>query len=170
MKIKYKTESHKDPIVVTTAGTKAELEAITPATIDVKAIKREFVMSNEPLSETGNLFFKMDTAAGVRAFWMHLTTPVQGESGFVKLIEFPNRGQIKDPLRDKVTVYPGEDRIVFDADALTYVFLTHGLKTKKRIIADVHVTEIKDPGELAAELAEVMLDQILTGQAPDYEV
>jgi hypothetical protein len=171
VKIKYKTDSHKDPIVVKTEGTKEQLEAITPQTIDPKQIVREFVVSAEPLSETGNLFFKMDTAAGVRAFWMHLCTPVKDESAFVKLIEFPNKGQIKDPLREKVTVYRGEDRVVFDADAIMYVFLTHGLKSKKPLVADPHVTSIQDVGELAAELATTVLDQILsTGKNPDYEV
>jgi len=171
VKIKYKTTSHKDPLVITTGGTKAELDAVTPESIDHKQIVRELVVSKDTLSETGNLFFKMDTPEGVRIFWKHLTTAVHGETGYVELIEFPSKGQIKDPLRDKVIVYRGEDRVVFDCDAIMYVFLTHGLKTKKPLISDPHVLTIQDPKELAAELAQVALkDMLTTGQRPDFEV
>lgn len=171
MKIKYRTSSHKDPLVVTTQGTKADLEAVTPESIDAKQIVRELTVSKETLSETGNLFFKMDSPEGVRIFWKHLTTAVKGEQGYVELIQFPSKGEIKDPLRDKVIVYRGEDRIVFDCDAIMYVFLTHSLKTKKPLISDPHVLSIQDPRELAAELAQVTLkDMLTTGARPDFEV
>ena len=166
MKLKFKTANHPDPIVFTTKGEVADLDKIQPAALDPKQIVREMEVSGEQVSETGNLFFKMNNALGVRVFWSHLTTPE-----FVELLEFPNGGKIKNPYKEKVTVYRGVNMVVFDIDAIMYAFLTHGKKSGKILIPDVHVADLKDPKLLATELTECVLKHVLeTGEKLDFEV
>jgi hypothetical protein len=166
MKLKFRTPTHPEPIVGTVKRTAAELEAIKPGTLDPKQIVRDLVRSNEPVSDTGNLFFKVNSALAARAFWSHLTT-----AEYAELLEFPNGGKIKDPHKDKVTVYVDEEKVVFDVDAVMWAFMLRNRKTKVRIIPDVLVEEIKDPKVLAAELADAVLELCLqTGEKLDFGV
>ncbi len=169
MKIKFQPKDHPKPIVLTTTKvTPEDLEAITPKTIDAEQVERKFSLSQEPVSETGNLFFKMNNALSLRTFWAHLKT-----RGFVDLLDFPNGGKIKDMEKDdgKVTVYRGEDKIVFEVDAIMYTFLRHSRGQRHLpLIADPHVTSLEDLRQLAAELTIDALDQVLSsGQKLDYE-
>jgi hypothetical protein len=166
LKLKFRTPTHPEPIVGTVKRSAAELEAITPGSLDPKQIVRDLVRSNEPVSDTGNLFFKVNSALAARIFWFHLTT-----AEFVDLLEFPNGGKIKDPHKDKVTVYVDEEKVVFDVDAIMWVFMLRNRETKVRLIPDVLVEEIKDPKTLAAELADGVLELTLqTGQKLDFGV
>lgn len=166
MKLKFKTANHPKPIEMDTKGTPEEMAKITPGSLDASKICREFQVSGEPVSETGNLFFCVNKAKMVQVLWMHLTIPE-----FVELISFPNEGKIKDPHKDKVTVYRDDEKIVVDVDAIMYVFLLRSRKTKARLIADVHVETIEDPKLLVTELCDAVLEQVQsTGQDLNFEV
>jgi hypothetical protein len=166
MKLKFRTPTHPEPIVGTVKRSAAELEAIKPGGLDPKQIVRDMVRSHEPVSDTGNLFFKVNSALAARVFWSHATT-----LGYAELLEFPNGGKIKDPHKDKVTVYVDEEKVVYDMDAIMWVFMLRNRKTKVRIIPDVLVEDIKDPKLLATELADAVLELCLqTGENLDFGV
>jgi hypothetical protein len=165
MTVKFRTPTHPEPIIGTTKGSQAEFDKIVPGSMDPAQIIRELVRSNDPVSDTGNLFFKVNNALAVRTFWSHLTTPE-----FTELLEFPNGGKIKDPHKDKVTVYVDEEKVVFDVDAVMWVFMLRNRKTKVRLIPDVLVEEIKDLKVLASELADGVLEMTLGGAKLDFGV
>jgi hypothetical protein len=165
MKVKFRTPTHPEPIVGTTKGSQADLDKIKQGSLDPKQIVRELVRSTDPVSDTGNLFFKVNNALAAKTFWSHLTVPE-----FTELLEFPNGGKIKDPHKDKVTVYVDEEKVVFDVDAIMWVFMLHNRKTKVRLIPDVLVEEIKDLKVLATELADTVLELTADGTKIDFGV
>jgi hypothetical protein len=167
MTLKYRTLTHPDPIIGTVRCSLADLKAIKPGTLDHKKIVRDMVRSDTKLSDTGNLFFKMNTALSAQTFWAHLTTP-----RYVELLEFPtSQGKIKNPYKEKVTVYVDEEKVAFDMDAMIWVFMLRNRKTKVRLIPDVLIEEIKDLKVLATELADAVLDLTFqTGEKLDFGV
>jgi len=166
LKLKFRTPTHPEPIVGTVKRSVAELETVMPGSLDPKQIVREMVLSHEKVSDTGNLFFKVNSPLAARVFWFHLTT-----QNFAELLEFPNGGKIKDPYKDKVTVYVDDEKVVFDVDALMWVFMLRNRETKMRLIPDVNVETIKDPKILAAELADNVLELTLqTGKSMEFGV
>ncbi len=147
MNIEWVIEKQDKPLEVKTKGTVKDLD-IRREDVSADQIKRTMERSTNELDESGQLYFEVTSRLSVGCFWLQMLDPE-----FVQAIKFPSGGLLKEPRKDKVTVFQDAKRIVFDVDGLHYAFLM-------KCVPDNFAPTVKDPKMLAAELVDAVLDAL----------